>query len=253
MQRFDLNGKVAIVTGGNGGIGLGIARGFVEAGASIVVVGRNGDKNTAAVSELKGSGGVASAFVGDVADEAQCHEIVAETVKLYGRLDILVNNAGIGNRKSPQDTTMAEWHSVLDTNLTSVMMCSQAAYPEMKRVGGGKIINIGSMASILTTLFAPAYAASKAGIIQLGRVCASAWAKDNIQVNAILPGFIATEMTEPYRQNSVANERVLSRTPAGRWGTPDDLAGIAIFLASHASDYITGTVIPVDGGFSFSF
>jgi 2-deoxy-D-gluconate 3-dehydrogenase len=253
MQRFDLSGKVAIVTGGNGGIGLGIARGFVEAGASVVVVGRNSAKNSAAVTELTRNGGVASALDVDVSDEAQCKSMVTETVKIHGRLDILVNNAGIGNRKSPQDTTIAEWHAVMDTNLTSVMMCSQAAYPEMKRIGGGKIINIGSMASILATSFAPAYAASKAGIIQLGRVCASAWAKDNIQVNAILPGFIATEMTEPYRQNPSVSERVLSRTPAGRWGTPDDLAGIAIFLASHASDYITGTVIPVDGGFSFSF
>ena len=146
MQRFSLNGKVAIVTGGNGGIGLGIARGFVEAGAAVVVVGRNSAKNTTAVSELTSSGGT-SAFVVDVADEAQCQRMVAETVKVHGRLDILVNNAGIGNRKSPQDTTIAEWHAVMDTNLTSVMMCSQAAYPEMKKIGGGKIINIGSMAS----------------------------------------------------------------------------------------------------------
>jgi 2-deoxy-D-gluconate 3-dehydrogenase len=253
MRRFDLTGKVAIVTGGNGGIGLGMARGLCEAGATVVVAGRNQAKNTAAVAKLTGTGGVASAIVVDVTDETQCHAIVAETVRRHGRLDVLVNNAGIGNPKPPHETTIAEWHAVMDANLTSVMMCSQAAYAEMKKNGGGKIINIGSMASILTTSYAPAYAASKAGIIQLGRVCASAWAKDNIQVNAILPGFIATDLTARFIENESASARIMARTPAGRWGQPDDLAGIAIFLASHASDYITGTAIPVDGGFSFSF
>ena len=178
--------------------------------------------------------------------------MVAEAVRRYGRLDILVNNAGIGQPHTPHETTMAVWHSVINTNLTSAMMCSQAAYPEMKK-NGGKIINVGSVMSMLAMSVGPAYAASKGGLVQPGRVCASAWAKDNIQVNAILPGFIATDMAKRFLQNPSVSEKILSRTPAGRSGTPDDLAGIAIFLASHASDFVTDTAIPVDGGFSFSF
>jgi 2-deoxy-D-gluconate 3-dehydrogenase len=229
VGRFDLNGKVAIVTGVNGGIGLGIAHGLAEYGAAVVVAGRNGAKNAAAVGELIGIGRVVSSVLVDVTSEAWCDAMVAETVSHYGRVDILVNNAGANNRKLPHETTMDEWRTVMDTNLSSVMMCSPAVYPHMKRLGGGKIINTGSMASILTASFAPAYAASKAGIIQLGRVCASSWTKDNIQVNAILLGFIATAMTEPFRQNASISDRIIARTPAGRWGTPDDLAGIAGF------------------------
>lgn len=253
MLRFDLGGKVAIVTGGNGGIGLGIALGLAEAGASVIVAGRSGTKNDAAVEELTRIGAVASGIVVDVMIETECQAMVAETVKRYGRLDILVNNAGIGQPHPPHETTMAVWHSVLNTNLTGAMMCSQAAYPEMKKNGGGKIVNVGSVASMLAMSVGPAYAASKGGLVQLGRVCASAWGKDNIQVNAILPGFIATDMVKRYLQNPSVSERILSRTPAGRSGIPDDLAGIAIFLASRASDFVTGTAIPVDGGFSFSF
>ena len=252
MGRFDLSDKVAIVTGGNGGIGLGIAHGLVEAGATVVVVGRNQTKNQSAVAGLTKAGALTSAMVVDVTDEAQCQTMVAETIKRHGRLDILVNNAGIGQRNPPHETTMAVWHTVINTNLTAAMMSSQAAYPEMKRNGAGKIINIGSLASMMAMSIAPAYAASKGGLVQLGRVCASAWAKDNIQVNCILPGFIATDMAKPYLETPSVSERILGRVPAGRWGTPDDLAGIAIFLASPASDFVTGTAIPVDGGFSFS-
>lgn len=253
MRRFDLSGKVAIITGGNGGIGFGIACGLAECGASVVVAGRTRTKNDVAVEELTKLGAAASGIVVDVTVETECQTMVAKTVERHGRLDILVNNAGVGHPHPPHETTMAVWHSVMDTNLTGAMMCSQAAYPEMKKNGGGKIINVGSVASMLAMSIAPAYAASKGGLVQLGRVCASAWAKDNIQVNAVLPGFIATDMTMRYVQNSSVSERILSRTPAGRWGTPDDLAGIAIFLSSRASDFVTGTAIPVDGGFSFSF
>jgi 2-dehydro-3-deoxy-D-gluconate 5-dehydrogenase len=250
MHRFNLNGKVALVTGGNGGIGAGIARGLLECGAAVVIAGRNVAKNKAMVAELQPLGRPVSAITMDVADESQCHAAVRETVERHMRLDILVNNTGIGSGKFPQDLSVAEWHEIMNTNLTSAFMLSQAAYPEMKKAGGGKIINIGSMASYLSFGAVPAYGASKAGIIQLGRACASAWAKDNIQVNTILPGYIDTEMTRARLQrNAELHARALARTAAGRMGTPDDFAGIAAFLASSASDFVTGADIPVDGGF----
>jgi len=154
-------------------------------------------------------------------------------------------------RKPVQDLTLAEWRRVLDTNLTSAFLSCRAAYPIMKRGGGGKIINIGSMMSIFGTSFAPAYAASKGGIVQLTRAMASAWARDNIQVNAVLPGWIDTELTQNARREVPGlHDRVLGRTPADRWGVPDDLSGIAVFLGGPASDFVTGTAIPVDGGYS---
>ena len=168
----------------------------------------------------------------------------------FGRLDILLNNAGINIRKPVQDLTLTEWHAVLDTNLTSAFLCSRAAYPHLKK-RGGKLINIGSMTSIFGASFAPAYSASKGGIVQLTRALATAWASDQIQANAILPGWIDTELTQQARVDVAGlQERVIARTPAGRWGKPSDLAGIAVFLSSAASDFITGTAIPVDGGYS---
>jgi 2-dehydro-3-deoxy-D-gluconate 5-dehydrogenase len=250
MRRFDLTGKAALVTGGNGGIGAGIARGLLECGAAVVIAGRNIEKNKAMVAELETLGPPVSAITMDVTDEAQCHAAVRETVQRHGRLDILVNNAGVANGKLPQDLTVADWHVVMNTNLTSAFMLSQAAYPDMKKAGGGKIINIGSMASYVSFPSLAAYGASKAGIIQMGRGCASAWAKDNIQVNTILPGYIDTDMTKAgLQRNAEVHARALVRTAAGRIGTPDDFAGIAAFLASSASDFITGADIPVDGGF----
>ena len=251
MKRFDLKGKVAIVTGGNGGIGLGMARGLAEAGASIVVAGRNAEKSEKAVKELSGLGVKAAAIAVDVVKEESCRALIKGTVERFGRLDILVNNAGMNIRKPPETFTLAEWREVIDTNLTSAFLCSHAAYPEMKRAGGGKIINIGSMTSIFGVPFALPYASAKGGIVQFSRVLATAWAKDNIQVNAVLPGWIDTDLTKAARQQVEGlHERVVARTPAGRWGAPDDFAGIAAFLASSASDFITGTAIPVDGGYS---
>ena len=253
MQRFDLAGRVAVVTGGNGGIGLGMARGLAECGAVVVVAGRNAAKNEAAVAELAELGGAAaSAVVADVTDEEQCRAMVAEAVRRHDRLDILVNNAGRALGKQPHEFAMAEWRAVLEANLASVVMCSQAAYPEMKRVGGGRIVNVAPLAAFLAMPTMAAYAPSKAGVVQFSRVCAAAWARDNIQVNAVLPGWIETDMTKPRREDNAFNERVLARVPAGRWGTPDDLAGIAAFLASPASDFVTGAAIPVDGGYSFA-
>jgi len=168
-----------------------------------------------------------------------------------GRLDILVNNAGTNIRKQPQDYTLEEWNTIIATNLTSAFVCSQAAYAEMLKAGGGKIINIGSMMSIFGASFTTPYAASKGGVVQMTRALATAWAKDNIQVNAVLPGWIDTDLTRKGRAEVEGlHERVLACTPAGRWGTPEDHAGIAVFLASAASDFVTGTAIPVCGGFS---
>jgi len=251
VSHFNLKGRVAVVTGGNGGIGLGMARGLAGAGASIVVAGRNREKSLRAVGELEALGADAAAVEADVTDEASVTALFRQAVDRFGRVDVLVNNAGINIRKPPQDLALAEWRLVLDTNLTSAFLASRAAYPLMKARGGGKIINIGSMMSIFGASFAPAYAASKGGIVQFTRACASAWAPDHIQVNAVLPGWIDTDLTaEARRQIPGLHDNVIHRTPERRWGMPDDLGGVAVFLASPASDFLTGTAIPVDGGYS---
>jgi len=248
---FDLNGKVAIVTGGNGGIGLGMARGLAKAGARVVVAARNEEKGAAAVRELNDFGTDALFIAADVADEDSVAALFDRTVNECGRLDILVNNAGINIRKPVQQLALNEWHKVMDVNLTSAFLCSRAAYPHMKAAGGGKIINNGSMMSLFGATFAPAYGASKGGIVQLTKSLAVAWAPDNIQVNAILPGWIDTDLTRATRREVAGqHERVLARTPAGRWGNIDDFAGIAVFLASPESSFVTGTAIAVDGGYS---
>jgi 2-deoxy-D-gluconate 3-dehydrogenase len=248
---FDLKGRVAIVTGGNGGIGLGMARGLAGAGARVVIAARNAGKSAAAVDSLRSAGADALAVGVDVCDEAGVAAMVDEVVRRCGRIDVLVNNAGINIRRPAHELSLAEWSRVIDTNLTSAFLCARAVHPQLKRAGGGKVINIGSMLSIFGASYAPAYAASKGGVVQLTKSQAAAWAPDNIQVNAVLPGWIDTELTEGARQQVPGlHERVLARTPAGRWGVPADLAGIAVFLASRASDFITGTAIPVDGGYS---
>ncbi|OLC16916.1 MAG: 2-deoxy-D-gluconate 3-dehydrogenase [Candidatus Rokubacteria bacterium 13_1_40CM_69_27] len=251
MFVFDLKGKVAIVTGGNGGIGLGMARGLASAGARIVVAARNQEKSRAAVAELARLGPEAVTIAVDVADEASVGALVRATIDRWGRIDILVNNAGTNIRKPAQDLALEEWRRVIDTNLTSAFLCCRAVHPAMKAAGAGKIINIGSMMSIFGASFVPAYGASKGGIVQLTKSLACAWARDNIQVNAVLPGWIDTELTREARQQIPGlHDNVLRRTPAGRWGVIDDLAGIAVFLASSASDFITGAAMPVDGGYS---
>jgi 2-deoxy-D-gluconate 3-dehydrogenase len=250
MKLFDLSGRVAVITGGNGGIGLGMAKGMAAAGATIVVAGRDAAKNSAAVKELTEAGAKASAIPVDVLKEESCRALIDQTIKAHGRLDILVNNAGMSIRKQPEQYTLAEWHTVLDSNLTSAFLCSHAAYPALKQ-RGGKIINIGSMMSIFGAPFATAYAASKGGMVQMTKSMATAWAKDNIQVNAILPGWIDTNLTRRAREQVQGlHDSVLKRTPAARWGVPDDFAGTAVFLAAPASDFVTGATIAVDGGYS---
>jgi 2-deoxy-D-gluconate 3-dehydrogenase len=248
-KLFDLTGKVAIVTGGNGGIGLGMARGLAEAGAAIAIVARNEAKSNDAVAELRQHGVKAISVTTDVTDKVAVTTMVERVSRELGRIDILVNNAGITVRKPPHLLSLEEWNSILQTNLTSAFLCSQAVYPAMRAAGGGKIINIGSMMSIFGASFAPAYAASKGGIVQFTRSCAV----DNIQANAVLPGWIDTDLTKGARQEiDGLHDKVLARTPAARWGAIADFAGIAVFLSSAASDFATGTAIPIDGGFSIS-
>ena len=250
---FDLSGKIALVTGGNGGIGLGMARGLAQAGATVVLAGRDAAKSAAAVATLAQESLKADAIEADVTGEASVQNLLAQVLRRHGALHILVNNAGTNIRKAPDQMSLDDWNKVMDTNLTSAFLCSRAAHPAMKAAGGGKVINIGSMLSIFGAPYAPAYGASKGGVVQFTRSLATAWAADNIQANAVLPGWIETELTRKARdQVQGLHERVLGRTPAGRWGVPQDLAGIAVFLASSASDFITGTAIPVDGGYSIA-
>ena len=248
---FDLTGKVAIVTGGNGGIGFGMARGLANAGARVVVAALNQEKCHTAVQVLRDFGFESLALPVDVGDERSVEALVEQTMDHCGRLDILVNNAGVNIRKPPQEIMLDEWRHVMDTNLTGTFLCSRAVYPQMQANGGGKIINIGSMMSIFGTSFSAVYGASKGGIVQLTKSLAAAWAGDNIQVNAVLPGWIDTDLTRQAREQIPGlNEQVIARTPSGRWGQVDDISGVAVFLASAASAFITGTAIPVDGGYS---
>ena len=251
MSSFSLKGKVALITGGNGGIGFGMAEGLAGAGASIMIAGRNLEKSQRAAAGLAELGVKTGVVAVEVQQDRSCAAMVAETIKQFGRLDILVNNAGINIRGAPENMTPAQWREVLSINLDGAFFASQAAYPVLKAGGGGKIINTGSMFSIFGASFNTAYAASKGGIVQMTKALATAWAKDNIQVNAILPGWIDTDLTRKARQQvDGLHDRVLARTPAARWGNARDFMGVAVFLASPASDFITGASIPVDGGWS---
>ncbi len=253
MKLFDLSGRIAIVTGGNGGIGLGMALGLAEAGAQIAVVGRNAEKNSRAVNDIEALGAEVMAVETDVCDANAVDRMVEAVTGAWGAIHILVNNAGTSVRKRPEDLTEEDWHLVMDTNLTSAFLCSKACYPEMKKAGGGKILNNGSMLSLFGSPWGAAYGSSKGGIMQFTRSQAVAWAEDNIQVNCFLPGWINTELTRQAREYlPELNNKVLARTPAGRWGEPEDLAGLAVFFASPASDFLTGTAVPIDGGFSMS-
>ncbi|MCA3272816.1 MAG: SDR family oxidoreductase [Roseomonas sp.] len=248
---FDLTGRVALVTGGNGGIGLGMATGLAKAGATVMIAGRNGAKNDAAVAGLRALGAKAESIAVDVTDPASITAMVEETAKRLGRLDILVNNAGTNIRNRPETYKLEDWHSIINTNLTSGMLASQAAYPYLKAHGCGRVINNGSMLSIFGLPLHVAYGASKGGVVQMTKSTAVAWAADGITVNVILPGWIDTDLTRKARQDMAGlNDNVLARTPSKRWGMPADFEGIAAFLASDAAAFITGVAIPVDGGYS---
>lgn len=251
MDLFDLTGRVAVVTGGNSGIGLGIAKGLAAAGAKVAIAARDRRRTDDAVGQIRSAGGEAAAVIADACEPADIERMVAETVACYGRLDILVNNVGGIVRKTPQDLSLDEWHWTVNICLTSAFIAAKAAYPHFKKAGGGKILNNGSMAAIFGAPFTAAYGAAKGGMVQLTRSLAVAWAKDNIQVNCYLPGWIETRQTAnlPEQFPGLA-EKIAQRCPMGHWGKGEDFAGIGVFLASRASDYITGAAIPVDGGYS---
>jgi 2-deoxy-D-gluconate 3-dehydrogenase len=253
QNPFDLTGKVAVVTGGNGGLGLGIAMGLASAGANIVIAARSVEKTAQALEDIRALGVEAHGITVDVTKEPAVQRMVTDTIDHMGRLDILVNNSGIAVRAQPQNLTAAQWDSVMDVNLRAAFIASKEAYPHLLKNGGGKIINIGSMYSLFGSDWGSPYAASKGGIVQLTKSLAVAWAKDNIQVNAILPGWFVTDLTRGIEEGDPErHDNVSRRIPTGRWGDPSELGGAAVFLASQASNYVTGSTLTVDGGYSSS-
>ena len=250
---FDLAGRVAVVTGGNGGIGRGIALGLAEAGAAVAICGRNHEKSQSVLSELKAIGARSMALAVDVTDRAALEPALNKVESELGSVSILVNNAGTVSlsggvmNEQPQD-----WDRVIETQLNSVFLLSRLAARSMIRQGSGKIINIASMYSFFGSGLIPSYSAAKGAIVQLTKSMAIEFAPHNIQVNAIAPGWIETEMTAPVRTSAMKpmNDEILARTPAARWGRPEEVAGAAVYLASRASDFVTGDTIRVDGGYA---
>jgi len=251
-EEFNLTGKVALITGGNGGIGKGIADGLASGGCNIVIAARNQDKTADAVKDIKDKFGIKAIGVNmDVSDESSIQSGMKQAIDYFGKINVLVNNAGVNIRKMPQDYSVNEWDWILNINLRGAFLCAKSVYPSMKSSGGGKIINIGSMTSLYGLDKVVAYACSKMGILSLTYTLALAWAKDNIQVNALLPGWIDTPLTVSARRDFPGlDEFVTKRTPAARWGQPSDFAGIVKFLASDASSYVTAEYIRIDGGFA---
>lgn len=245
-QLFDLTDKIAIVTGANTGIGQGIALALAQAGASIAAVGRSSMDETRALVEATGV--QFHAIRADLATIAPTASIVEETLKTFGGLDILVNNAGIIRRNDAVDFTEEDWDAVIDTNLKSAFFLSQAAGKHMIASGQGKIINIASLLSFQGGIRIPSYTASKSGLAGITRLLACEWAAKGVNVNAIAPGYFVTNNTTALREDQDRSSQILARIPAGRWGDPSDIGGAAVFLASRASDYVHGTVLPVDGG-----
>ena len=243
---FDLSGKVAVVTGANTGIGQAIALALAEAGADLAAVGRTPAAET--IAQARALGRKAEMVSADLSTIEPVGRVVEEVIARLGRLDILVNNAGIIRRADAVDFSEADWDAVIDTNLKSVFFLCQAAGRHMIAQGSGKIINIASMLTFQGGIRVPSYTASKSGLGGLTKLLANEWAGKGVQVNAIAPGYIATNNTAALQADPVRNQAILDRIPIGRWGRPEDLGGAAVFLASAASDYINGHVLPVDGG-----
>ncbi|MGE0730021.1 MAG: SDR family NAD(P)-dependent oxidoreductase [Acidimicrobiia bacterium] len=251
---FSLEGRTALVTGGNGGIGLGIAKGLAAAGAGVVIAARNADKNARAVAELEAAGAAAVATVCDVRDRAAVEAAVALAVERFGGLDILVPNAGIGPAVPLSKLSDELWHDVIDTNLSAVFRCCQIAHPHLKASGRGRVITISSEYATFANAFQAPYGASKGGLDQLTKSLAIGWACDGINVNALVPGWTWSELTASIADeaNAAFREAILARTPQRRILDPGDLAGAAVFLASDASAAVTGQCLAVDGGYNIT-
>ena len=247
---FDLTGKVALVTGAYRGLGFAIAQGLARAGAAVVLNGRKAEELERAARVLTDAGLPATTCVFDVTDGPGVRSAIAGVEALHGRLDILVNNAGIQRRNPLVDFTQKDWDDIIATNLTAPFLVSQAALPGMIARRSGKIIHIASLMSELARPTVVPYTAAKGGVRQLTRGMAVELAPHNIQVNAIAPGYFATEMNRALIDNPEFNAWVCKRTPAGRWGQPDEIAGLAVFLASPAANYMTGQLLVMDGGMS---
>ncbi|MEP6787641.1 MAG: 2-dehydro-3-deoxy-D-gluconate 5-dehydrogenase KduD [Acidobacteriota bacterium] len=248
LDKFKLDGKVALVTGASVGLGQGMALALAEAGADVAChCHKDGeaDETVAAVEKL---GRRAVSISGDMSDKETPKHVVADAVAALGRIDILINNAGMIRRTPAVDFSEEDWSTVIEVNLSSVFRTSQAAGRHMIEQGSGKIVNIASLLSFQGGITVPAYTASKSGVAGITKALANEWAKHNVNVNAIAPGYMATDNTTALRADETRNRQILERIPAGRWGTPDDLAGTAVFLSSAASDYLQGHILVVDGG-----
>jgi 2-deoxy-D-gluconate 3-dehydrogenase len=248
LEKFKLDGKAALVTGASVGLGQAMAIALAEAGADVAAHSHHAGDASETCSQIERLGRKAFSVSGDMAGKETPRRLVDEVVAKFGRLDILVNNAGMIRRAPAVDFTEEDWGTVLEVNLSSVFRLSQTAGKQMIEQGGGKIVNIASLLSFQGGVTVPAYTASKSGVAGLTKAFANEWAKFNINVNAIAPGYMATNNTAPLRADETRNRQILERIPAGRWGTPDDLAGAVVFLSSAASDYLQGHILVVDGG-----
>jgi 2-deoxy-D-gluconate 3-dehydrogenase len=247
LEKFGLKGKTALVTGSSRGLGAGIAMALAEAGANVAI---HGSSNVPEVTQqaLRKIGANQFAVVGDVSDASVCPLLIEQVVRHFGVIDILVNNAGIIRRTSAVEHSEQDWQAVIDTNLSSVFRLTKHAGKHMLAQGSGKVINIASVLTFQGGVFVPSYAAAKGGVGQLTKAFANEWAAKGVNVNAIAPGYMATDNTEALRANPERARQIMERIPAGRWGCPDDMAGAVVFLASSASDYVHGHVLAVDGG-----
>ena len=248
LDKFKLYGKVAIVTGASSGLGQAIAIALAEAGADVACHARSAGKADATCGQISSVGRRCTTVVGEMSDKLAPAGLVEQTLEQFGRIDILINNAGTIRRSPAVDYSEDDWMTVIEVNLSSTFRLSQAAGRRMIDQGSGKIVNIASLLSFQGGITVPAYTASKSGLAGLTKALANEWAKFNVNVNAIAPGYMVTNNTEALRADETRNRQILERIPAGRWGTPDDIAGAAVFLSSSASDYMQGHILTVDGG-----
>lgn len=248
LDKFKLDGKAALVTGASRGLGQAIAIALAEAGADIVCHCRSEGDADQACGEIEKIGRKTFSVCGDMADKDTPKRLIDKTIEKFGRIDILINNAGMIRRAPAIEYSEEDWAMVLEVNLSSVFRLSQAAGRKMIEQGSGKIVNIASLLSFQGGITVPAYTVSKSGVAGLTKALANEWARFNVNVNAIAPGYMATDNTAPLREDETRNRQILERIPAARWGEPGDLAGAAVFLSSAASDYLHGHILVVDGG-----